>query len=88
MSNFIDLHEFKNPAVFWLDFTNLTKPYLDTLANLVFKLPLGSIIKITFNAGPPYNPSEDNQSKAVFDFRKKYKNFRDLGNLPAASLLN
>jgi len=75
VSNFIDCHDFKNQVVFWLDFTHLTRQYLDTVANLVYKLPIGSIVKITFNARPPYRPNEEDQSAAVRDFRSKYDDY-------------
>lgn len=75
VSDFIEQYEFSNPAVFWLDFTHLSKPHLDSLANLVFKLPVGSIVKITFNGGPPCRPHEKDQSKAVRDFRSKYDDY-------------
>jgi len=38
-------------------------------------LPIGSIVKITFNARPPYRPNEEDQSAAVRDFRSKYDDY-------------
>ena len=75
VSEYINEHSFDNPAVFWLDYTCITKQYLDTLANLALKLPVGSIVKITFNASPPYKPVDEITGTEVNKFRSKFNDY-------------
>jgi len=85
-SDFIGDADFDKQTIFWLDYTKLSREHLDDIAKLAYKLPMGSIIKMTFNVGRPYKPSDldkagFDQNQAVLDFRSKYSAF-----LPAAPL--
>ena len=80
-SNFINETEFDKTAIFWLDYTKLTKAHLDDLALLASKLLSGSIIKITFNASPPYKPIHDNKDAALLNFKQKFSSYMPAGIL-------
>ena len=74
-SDFINETEFSQPAIFWLDYTKLKREYLDDIATLAYKLPQGSIIKITFNVSRPSTPSAENPEDALLSFKSKYSDY-------------
>ena len=75
VTEYINETSFDKQVVFWLDFTKISKEYLDSLSILAYKAPIGSIIKVTFNASLPTKPTSETPEHDLSTFRRKYNNY-------------